>query len=542
MQKPFKIILRQKGAALILLTFIIGLCAITYLLHMLDPERLRLEQDKRTMQALNEAKQALIAWSASHSTHPGQMPFPDRGTGGGYDGFSDCPPVWSSFTSASYSLLIGELPIYGQSNPCVSPQTGIGGDFQDAQGNRLWYAVSRNLVYDYEHDEVSIINPEMINPNPLTGAYDSPPYLRQGGTTAYPWLKVLDRNGALISDRVAAVIIAPNNPLDNQNRTATAGANQFLDTFKIGTNTYSNADYTKADEDFLMGDDYRNVSASDTTFVQPYHFNDKLVYITIDELITALTNRAGAEAKNLLNQYKAKTGQFPYAADLGVTLGNNVSVPLQQKGMLPIDVTDTCTCNTFQSCTCSFNIITSVTFTKNTGTWSSNTGLCSRSGNQCTCTGAGSCTRTTRNFTCDTAGNCTTNQTGTNLFTYNIPSYADAIPDYSGCFLSGSNPACSSAGTFSIGLKEAAWFKENLWQDYLYYEWDSTPNLQVGGKTGINALLIGTGQTIGTQARPSAFIADYLDSIENTNGDNIFDSTTTPKNSTYNDQTIIVAP
>jgi hypothetical protein len=532
-QKRFK----QNGAALILITFIIALAAIYIALHSLTPEKLKAEQNKKTYFALNEAKKALISWSISHPSHPGQMPFPDRGTGGGYDGKSDCNPPNNN--PLQYSFLIGQLPIYGQTNPCADLTTGVGGDFQDASGNRLWYAVSRNLIRKYETDPLNTnpINP-IINPNVI----DNP---------IYPWLKVLDRNGVLISDRIAAVIIAPGDPIIGQNRTLISPASEFLDTFKIGANTYSNADYTKPDEDFVIGEDSRNVSDLDVTFVKPYYFNDKLVYITIDELMDALNSRAAAEASNLLSQYKNKTGQYPYATDLGVTLNNNIFVPLSQKGMLPIDVTDTCSCTTFQSCTCSFKPIVSVTFTKNSGTWLNQSPGCTRSGNKCTCSAAGSCSRSGISFTCTSAGKCTTNQTGVNLFTYTIPSYADAIPDNAGCFVSGSNPACNSAGTFSIGLKEAAWFKDNLWQDYFYYEWSPLATLQVGVKTGVNALLIGTGENIivspyafkgAAQNRPSNLITDYLDSAENTDGNNIFDATNKQKTNNYNDQTFIVAP
>ena len=42
--------------------------------------------------------------------------------------------------------------------------------------------------------------------------------------------------------------------------------------------------------------------------------------------------------------------------------------------------------------------------------------------------------------------------------------------------------------------------------------------------------------------RPSASILDYLDSTENTNGDNRFDAPTTAVSSAYNDKTLVVAP
>jgi hypothetical protein len=109
-----------------------------------------------------------------------------------------------------------------------------------------------------------------------------------------------------------------------------------------------------------------------------------------------------------------------------------------------------------------------------------------------------------------------------------------------------------------LGLSEPTWFKTNLWQDYFYYQWSPTASLQAGAKTGISALLIGTGSEILNppyafkglpQARPSNMIAEYLDSDENTNGGtpqdltNIkFEAVSKMKVNNYNDQTYIVSP
>ena len=74
----------------------------------------------------------------------------------------------------------------------------------------------------------------------------------------------------------------------------------------------------------------------------------------------------------------------------------------------------------------------------------------------------------------------------------------------------------------------------------------------MGTRTGIEALVIGAGALIesapfaiskgSAQARPPALINDYLDSAENTNGDLIFDATTTARTTSYNDQTFVVYP
>ncbi len=543
---------RQSGAALILMAFIIALAATVYLIKAYNPTQLRLEQDKKTYLALNEAKQALIAWSASHMYHPGQMPFPDRNGEPvpNYDGLSDCNSPTSAF---NHSLLIGQLPVYGQGNPCTAPQTGVGQNYQDAQGNRFWYAVSRNLVHKYEGTAIPPIDP-IINPSIISNPTD-------------PWLVVRDRNGNVLSNRVAAVIIAPGNVLSGQNRAGAApNANQYLDSFNIGASTYSNANYDLPNEDFIIGQDSRDVTQADVSVTKPYHFNDKLVFITIDELMQAVTNRASGQAGKLLNQYSDKNGQFPYAADLGATLNNHNSAAVSTKGMLPIDVTDNCSCSNAASCACSFQTIENVTYYRTAGTWNStqDTGLCSSDipthNKSCTCTGAGSCSRFTTSFTCDALGVCVTVDilplNPLNKFIYKVRNtYADFNMATLGCIISmdelpKDTVECNESGDFSIGLRESDWFKENLWQDFFYYEWSPTANLQAGLNSGINALLISAGDRLTTtearpsvtQIRPSNNISDYLDSVENTNNDLIFDAINKQNSNHFNDQIYIISP
>lgn len=548
---------KQQGAALIIMAFILGLIAIAYLLHALDPQILRLQQDKKTMQTLSEAKQALIAWSVSNTLHPGQMPFPDRNLDGNYDGNSDCNSPTSTFV---YSFLIGQLPILGQTNPCVSPQNGLAENFKDAQGNRLWYAVSKNLTHSYENFDAAsqavllkdpVINPDITQYPLVNPDFNNYPAVKDN-VKSFPWLKVVDANGILISDKVAAVIIAPNNAIGGQNRTGVAPSiGQYLDTFVMSGITYSNAIYAQPDQTFVIGQDSDTVKSDDIRFVQPYHFNDQLVFITIDELMDAVGQRAAYEASSVLNQYKAKAGHFPYAAPLGAVLENHLSSGISHSGLVPVDGTDICTCTSQLSCSCNFDAIAKVTFTRGSGTWASRTGACTRYSADCNCVGAGSCTDTSgaESFTCDIAGNCSHNVSGSNSFTYTVPDYANLRKIIiNGC----ANPVgkkikCTDAGQFAIGLNVPGWFTSNLWQDFLYYNWSDTNNMALGERTDISAILINVGPAITNdvgyvQARPSTLIYNYLDSVENTNNDFKFESTVKRKTPIYNDKSFVVSP
>lgn len=387
---------KQRGAALIVIMFIIGLAAAALLIKSYNADSLRLQQEEKTMRALGQAKEALIAWSTSHPNWPGVMPFPDRGdegSGAGYDGKSDCVTV-----GLNYGHLIGELALLGDGG-CLSPQHGIGQTFTDSSGETLWYAVSINLIRISGAVAAPIINPGIIN---NVDPDKDLPYDSSATSSSYPWLIVKDINGNIVSDRVAAVIIAPGPPLAGQSRTNTATSAHFLDQITVGATTYSNWDYDQPDEDFVMGGD---ATLSNT-------FNDRLVFITIDELMFALERRAAAEARDALKQYQSVLGRYPYAAPLG-SAGNYSCVDATVNGLLPLDSnpSNACACTSARNCSCNFGIIDSVAFNGGWPNWDNTDGSCSASGSTCTCTNAGYCSFLFGifRFDCDATGNCDSN-------------------------------------------------------------------------------------------------------------------------------------
>jgi hypothetical protein len=63
------------------------------------------------------------------------------------------------------------------------------------------------------------------------------------------------------------------------------------------------------------------------------------------------------------------------------------------------------------------------------------------------------------------------------------------------------------------------------------------------GPTTINnvqALVIEAGRRLPAQTRPSTAVADFLDGLENTNGDDVY--VMQPASSTFNDTVVVVAP
>lgn len=287
---------------------ILVLAASTVLLDRLNgATRNHLTQDEETTRALAQAKAALIGWAADNPDIPGLLPFPDRNSDGNYDGSSDCLPV---FTPVNASYLLGRFPWHGQHGPCLGTPAGAT-DLRDGSGAELWYAVSQNLVRN--SDGTNFLDP-MINsdwadsPTPATLPWWNDGTSAEDDRTAYPWLKVYDQNGNLVSNRVAAVIIAPGPPLSGQDRSGVApGPANYLDSITIGGITFDNASITTG---FINHPDTElNHDATSGA-----HFNDRLVYITIDELMRVVQRRVLGEVALALQMYRSIQGSYPWLA------------------------------------------------------------------------------------------------------------------------------------------------------------------------------------------------------------------------------------
>ena len=580
MQKLNKPLQKQKGAALILMAFIISLAVIAYLLHALDPQRLRLEQDKKNALILAQSKDAIISYSVSRfavGERPGDMPRPDyfattEAPNYNYDGDTDggCLDVTKILTNGLPQIntganmrCLGRLPWY-------TIGMAIGETSQnDPVGNMPWYAVSANLVDSTCLKELnsSILNQTYIN------------YVCAGVTLPHPWLTVRDGSGNIISNRVAVVLMIPNLPLTGQSRPP-APLNpvaNYLDTITVPVGCsipcvpgiYSNAGLKN---EFIMFNQSDLVNNA----------NDKLVYITIDELIRAVERRATQEAAVQLKKYYLNNSFYPYAANLGDA--DNACVDGNTHGLLPYAAI----CASNSSCTSSFTKTPMVSFTNAcASSYAAKTGLCNFSGKTCTCTGAGSCTKNLassnnsclssaakRLFSCDALGKCDSNVVGQYTFTYIAPAPVDNTVTSGSCVAGvAHNIICDGLGNFSVtNCNHAnkllstlpAWFTDNRWQDFIYYVISKNysaappsppvPDLTVGNTPqNVQALVIASGaalpateaQPLIGQNRPSNNINDYLDSLVNTanpSNNTTFNSTSKMKTNNYNDQPLIVAP
>ena len=310
---------RGQGGAVLLATLALTIVAgAGVLLSRLDgAAALRARDAAATTRALADARRALIGWSVGaglarggEAHAPGVLPFPDRNTDPyGYDGEADC--VTSGLSDRH---LIGRLAWAGEASPC--PDRALGVELRDGSGEPLWYAVSRNLV---NHRGGGASDPP-INP----GLLDGPP--------AYPWLRLIDANGSVVtaSDgeplEIAAVVIAPGPPLPGQTRSGFApGPAHFLDSVTVNGVTWDNADSDgcrdavagasthahcpgRAGEEFILYPDSRD------TATETDSFNDRITWITAEELLRAAEARALGEMAVVLERYRSRHGAYPWLA------------------------------------------------------------------------------------------------------------------------------------------------------------------------------------------------------------------------------------
>ena len=288
---------RQRGAALLLLLALLLTVGAGLLLEQLN-ERALLPggDDGASAVALARAKTALIAFAVTHPGTPGQLPFPDRSADGSFDGVSDCVNVG---TTVVPSHLVGRFPWRGDESPgsgCLAsiPDWPLAEELVDGSASGLWYAVSDRLVFNGNGGP---INPGLLDP----GASGS-------------WLTVVDAAHNVISDRVAAVIIAPGEVGECQDRDLPIGdpayPAQFLDRVTVGAVTQSNADadgvfVTAPRETLDPGETCADAPAPST-------INDRLVYITADELMDAVQKRVAGEVAAVLQRYRAVPGRDRY--------------------------------------------------------------------------------------------------------------------------------------------------------------------------------------------------------------------------------------
>lgn len=249
----------------------------------------RLEQERTTLNSLNMAKQALIAYAVSvyplGNDRPGDLPCPDTNNDGKKE--TSCG---NATGSSGQTTRLGRLPWKSLGLP----------DLRDASGERLWYAVSNNFK---ENTRRLPLNSD------TTGS-----------------IQFVDNSGSSIPN-VIAVVIAPGPPIQRlnaaalQDRTATGENNP--------TN-YLDETYVEDNSDFIDYGTNGFVNGIVRDAQGRVLVNDMMVVITYDDLMPLLEKKVAATVLNCLNSYAAyaggpynNMGRYPWPASMITSAAND---------------------------------------------------------------------------------------------------------------------------------------------------------------------------------------------------------------------------
>lgn len=272
----------QRGGALLVMLVIWVIGITTVFVTSVNSQAILHKRKQLTALALARAKEALIGYAVSYAdTHPlepvpGYLPCPDVSGRNGEGSSSTCGKAGANS--------IGRLPWKTLDLPTLF----------DGQHDCLWYAVSGN----YKN-------------NPKYGGsmnWDTPAQLH-----------VFDSHGnELQAGEVVAVVISPGLPLPgNSDRGGTGAlptcggnytASAYLDIDTIHAINHSDAAAGK----FILPHEHRDARGNITL-----QTNDQFVFITRQDIWSAIEKRIAREAKLCLDDYaKEAGGKYPLAASV----------------------------------------------------------------------------------------------------------------------------------------------------------------------------------------------------------------------------------
>ncbi|MBL8511784.1 MAG: hypothetical protein JNM52_09075, partial [Betaproteobacteria bacterium] len=333
---------RQEGFILLLavltLLAIGGVVLLNGLGSRLAGSERQMVRAQASTDVLMLAKDVLLGYAARNTAggngyRLGALPTPDVYSSGAinYDGVSDAHCLDATGTKlaaefgAENTRCLGKLPWQSLGFDLGSVEA------HDPVGRVPWLATSANLD---DFDQCL----KALNSETLTATYTAFNCLpasqtpAPSGTLPYPWLKVFDQDGRLLSDRVAAVLILPGEPITTDAGRVQARATvplprpgDYLDSIKLplgcvaGCTTFDNAGLNNEFIQIAPGTHYPTHAQDANKAGLPVAFNDVLIYITIDELMPLIEKRVLTEMKLVLDAYQTTVGtagKLPWAAPL----------------------------------------------------------------------------------------------------------------------------------------------------------------------------------------------------------------------------------
>lgn len=289
---------RQHGMALLAVLAMASLAAVFVIVEAMDAGQQRVARDRATNTALQQAKDALVAYAVSDPNRPGELPCPDVNNDGQL-------VLGEDFIGSNCVSLVGRLPW----------RTLQVEDLRDGAGERLWYALSD----DFHANGTVPLNSDTA--------------FRAGNTS-------LALSGEQVAGDLVAVVMAPGQALVRAG--ATALQSRDCSVAAVCNNPANYLDRIGAVD---------NADATDRAFVsgaQSDSFNDRVLPIRTDDIMWLVQKRAGREyAQRLREHYDSwanaplitaasRKGFYPWAGSFNDPATPQVGVSGQEHGLLPM--------------------------------------------------------------------------------------------------------------------------------------------------------------------------------------------------------------
>ena len=268
-------IFKQQGAALMLMLTILVIGTVTLLVNSLHHIGVQIKLDLKTTDAMAKAKEALIGDAVSQTpiTSAGYLRLPDLGFKIGLVPVEGSAAPDFSGNSKDYSV-IGKLP---WKTLGLEP-------LRDGQGECLWYVVSGHFKNTPATDALNWDTPGQIN--------------------------LLDGNGNVIANNLAALVVAPGLVIDGQNRAqsepmyAQCGGNydarNYLDPYVSSNSASASINYFNGSTNSRVAPGTGN---NQLVMARNVHNNDRFLFITANEIFRLVMRRAdfSVQVSALLN-------------------------------------------------------------------------------------------------------------------------------------------------------------------------------------------------------------------------------------------------
>ncbi|VAW54888.1 hypothetical protein MNBD_GAMMA05-1845 [hydrothermal vent metagenome] len=271
---------RQKGIVLLGFVIFIIMGVLAYYLNTFSVVEIRQQQKKVTTKALQQAKQALIAYALVYGDvdgnsdtfidFPGEygfLPCPDIGYAGFFEGIED-----SAACGTFMSPQIGFFPWKTLDIPTL----------KDDSNTCLLYAVSG----EYKNIEAALVEKTAMLNEDTNGMFQ---IVNQAGVVI---------QGAAPEDRVVAIIFAPGKVISGKSRNNVAGSfcgedygnyDAYLDVGGTPIIVADNSDVSAGADTIDQFIHARSQSNADTN---PNPYNDRFVTITREEIWFAIRKRS----------------------------------------------------------------------------------------------------------------------------------------------------------------------------------------------------------------------------------------------------------